>query len=49
MKNNSEEYLMRSYRVGKTANTRLIKSSQIPKDFFSGQQSAKALPKTRCS
>lgn len=35
--------------IGRTAHARIVKSSQMPKDFFSGQQSAKSICKSRSS
>lgn len=49
MKKRMEESSFASYRIGKTANTRLVRSSQMPKNFFSSQSSTKLLPKTTCS
>lgn len=49
MKKTLEDSVEGSFRVGRTANTRLIRSSQLPKNFFSSQPSAKTQPKTRCS
>lgn len=38
-----------SCRVGRTAQARIAKSSQMPVDFFPSHRiSAKVLPKTRC-
>lgn len=44
-----ESRQIESCRVGRTANTRIVRSSQMPKDFFSGQHSTKSITKTRCS
>lgn len=35
--------------VGRTSQARIVRSSQMPKDFFSGQQSTKSISKTRSS
>lgn len=35
--------------VGRTSQARIVRSSQMPKDFFSGQQSSKTISKTRSS
>lgn len=40
---------IRSCRVGRAANTRLIRSSQMPKDFFSSHNSMQNVGKARCS
>lgn len=49
MKKNLEESYLKSCRGGRTAQTRLIRNSQMPKDFFRPQQSTAKLPKHRCS
>ena len=38
-----------SCRVGKTAQTRIVRSSQMPKNFFSNQSSTKLITKLRSS
>lgn len=40
---------VQSCRIGRGSQARIVRSSQMPKDFFSGQQSAKTLLKARCS
>lgn len=40
---------VQSCRIGRASQARIVRSSQMPKDFFSGQQSAKALTKARSS
>lgn len=51
MQNKSEmKRKIDSCRVGRIVHTRIMRSSHIPKDFFSsGHQSSKSLTKIRCS
>lgn len=50
MKKNLEEArVVKSCRIGRASCARIVRSSQMPKDFFSNQNSSKTLVKLRSS